>query len=82
MRDIGNTLHCLFHEITIYWDFETFFFNLYFLTVVYYVFLKLLEKLEWDGAMSYKILRIGYVFIITVYVVALVCSIALPRKNC
>lgn len=65
-----------------YFDFETFFFNLYFLTIVYYVFLKLLDKVDWDGAMSYKILRITYVFIITLYVVALICSVALPKKRC
>jgi len=62
--------------------FETFFFNLYFVTIVYYVFMKLLEKISEYSHTSITVLRVTYALLIIAYVGVLITSMVLPDKKC
>ena len=75
-------MHCMFHEIVEFFYFETFFFNVNFVTIVYYVFLKLLEKINEYSRTAITVLRVTYALLIIAYVAVLVASMVAPDKKC
>jgi hypothetical protein len=83
LPDLGDCMHCMYHEIVEFWLFKTLFFNIYFLTIVYYTFLKLLEKYRGQKCgCSITTLRVTYAFLVIFYVGVLIGSTVLPDKRC
>jgi hypothetical protein len=72
----------MFHQIVEFFYFETFFFNVYFVTVVYYVFMKLLEKITTNSRTSLTILRVTFAMLIIFYVIVLIISMVIIEKKC
>ncbi len=55
---------------------------MYFVTIVYYVFMKLLEKISEYSRTSITVLRVTYALLIIAYVAVLITSMVLPDKKC
>jgi hypothetical protein len=72
----------MFHQTVEFFYFETFFFNVYFLTVVYYVFMKLLEKINKGSRTSLTVLRVTFALLIIAYVIVLIISMVVADKKC
>lgn len=79
---VVNVLHSLMFDQRFYFLFETFFFNLYFLTIVFYFTHRLFLSMYPTSKKPLLWLRIGYAVFVGIFVMALFVSIFVQDLRC
>ena len=77
-----SIFHAVFFNVNVLFDLDTFFFNIYFVTIIYYFGRKVLLKI-YKGSPTPMWILLGIYFVLLVgHVVLLVYSIATIKEKC
>ena len=74
--------HQVFYSVNSLFDIETFFFNVYFVTLLYYAGSKLITKIYLNKALPVRILRGTFGALLIIHIALFISSLCSTSNNC